>query len=271
MTPEPADTNRQPSTPARALAPLAPAWGPGELASAGVAPSAVSQGQQAPPAGVAAGISAGFSAVARRLETSLGVSLRGQALILAIGASVVTVTLGQLQAFAVHENQRDARSLVVRLGPALAAARAEASAATAAATTAPIAGAAFDLRSLSALADAGLERLGDVHWVPTQDGAGGRLGSSDGEYGDGSVGGGSFADGGHAGWRLKRHGYLFALGSDGDGGFWLSAWPWEYGRSGREAYAWCSERGELVYPNRSGLLSGPEAVPEPQRAGWAPR
>lgn len=246
MTPEPAEANRQPSTPARELAPLAPAWGQGELVAA-VAQGAVAGGSVSGPAprtGLA-GL-AGLSGPVRRLEASLGVSLRGQALILAIGASVVMVTLGQLQAFAVHENQRDARGLVARLGPALAAARAEATAATAAATAAGSEVGAFDLRSLSALADAGLERLGDVHWVPTP-------------------------DGGHAGWRLKRHGYLFALGNDGDGGFWLSAWPWEYGRSGREAYAWCSERGELVYRNRSGLLSGPGSSPEPQRAGWGPR
>ena len=247
MTPEPAEANRQPSTSARNLTPLTPAWGPGELSGAAAAAGAAAV---ASATGVRGGVSepaprTGVPALLRRLETSLGVSLRGQALILAIGASVVTVTLGQLQAFAVHENQRDARSLVVRLGPALDAARAEATATG-----------LLDLRSLSALADAGLERLGDVHWLPTRDGAGGYLGSGE--------------DGG-AGWRLKRHGYLFALGSDGDGGFWLSAWPWEYGRSGREAYAWCSERGELVYPNRSGLLSGPQAVPEPQRAGWGPR
>ncbi len=177
--------------------------------------------------------------LAERLEVAIGLSLRGQALVVAIAASVAVVTLVQLQAFAVQENQRDAIALVGRLGPALAAARAEAFGGPRApdlAAAVPAEG--LGLRGLSALSAVRLDRLGDVDWL--EDGR-----------------------------RMRRHGYLFSLRGDADGRMWLAAWPWEHGRSGRNAYAWCSTRGLLAHPNRAGSLAGPGALPEPDDEGWA--
>lgn len=100
-------------------------------------------------------IGAALGRLGERLERSLGITLRGQALIAAVALAVVVVTLGQLQAFAVQANERDAVALLARLGPAVEAAWAE-----------RVDPSASDPTRLSVwTAGAGLERLGDVGWL----------------------------------------------------------------------------------------------------------
>jgi hypothetical protein len=73
------------------------------------------------------------------------------------------------------------------------------------------------------------------------------------------------------GW-LRRHGYLFGL-ERGPEGALLCAWPWEFGRTGRAAFAWSRTRGLLGTQNQGGAFDGPSRPPTPAdvaRGDWIP-
>jgi hypothetical protein len=61
--------------------------------------------------------------------------------------------------------------------------------------------------------------------------------------------------------RLCRHGYLFDVVESAGGETFISAWPWEYGRTGLGAFAIGASGGVLAHENANGGLSGPLRAP----------
>jgi hypothetical protein len=61
--------------------------------------------------------------------------------------------------------------------------------------------------------------------------------------------------------RLRRHGYLFDVVETPGGDTYISAWPWEYGRTGLGAFSISASRGVLATENANGILSGPFRPP----------
>jgi len=61
--------------------------------------------------------------------------------------------------------------------------------------------------------------------------------------------------------RLRRHGYLFDVIETARGETFISAWPWEYGRTGLGAYSISGERGLLGHENGDGVFSGEQRPP----------
>lgn len=171
-------------------------------------------------------------ALVARLEGWTGVGLAGQALLLAVGAAVVSVSLGQLQALAVHSNERDAVRLLERLGERVAQTHAERGAVVAA---------GVGLGALGNLGEglgaaASIQRYGDMEWLDE-------------------------------GRRLRRRGYGFTLIEGESGEPLLVAWPWQHGRTGLAAFAHRpavegAKRSAVIgHPNRDGALSGPDLPP----------
>jgi hypothetical protein len=61
--------------------------------------------------------------------------------------------------------------------------------------------------------------------------------------------------------RLCRHGYLFDVVESAGGETFISAWPWEYGRTGLGAFAIGASGAVLAHENANGGLSGPLRAP----------
>lgn len=139
------------------------------------------------------------------------------AVLAAVGLVVLLVSLPRLRAFALRENETDARTLIARLGELCASDLA---------TRDPSAREVGSLTSLSdvfARAPQLAARLEDAEWLE-----------------DGAV--------------LRRHGYLFEFARHESGPV-LFAWPWEHGRTGSRAFRW--RMGALEgHPNSAGGWSG---------------
>jgi hypothetical protein len=63
--------------------------------------------------------------------------------------------------------------------------------------------------------------------------------------------------------RLRRHGYLFDVIEGPRGGVFISAWPWEHGRTGLGVYCIDAQHGLVGYENQTGCFSGPARPPSP--------
>jgi hypothetical protein len=70
--------------------------------------------------------------------------------------------------------------------------------------------------------------------------------------------------------RMRCHGYLYELLTESGQG-WVSAWPWSWSRTGREAFLWDTRTGRgFRHENDGGLYSGPGAGPLVPTPGGAP-